>query len=153
MIPTILKVDASNKKEEIELSSTIKYNEEDITIKVKITYENNYNKVTVTNGTRSGMYKENDTVNISANNIDNKVFVKWEVEKGNITIDNINNLNTSFTMKNEEILINAIYRDINACEDPNCVACPEFTNKCMVCVENYALNAELYCVYESHLDD
>lgn len=55
--------------------------------------------VTVNNGTGGAEYEENDTVTITANApaVD-KVFDKWIVNSGSVTLSDINAASTSFTM-------------------------------------------------------
>ena len=66
--------------------------------------------VTVNNGTGSGNYAENTTVNISANAAPSgQVFDKWTVDSGGVTLANANSASTSFTMPAGAVEITASY--------------------------------------------
>ncbi|MGN0312426.1 MAG: hypothetical protein ACI4CC_06585, partial [Lachnospiraceae bacterium] len=71
--------------------------------------------VTVTDGTGSGEYAEGATVTLTANApASGKVFDKWVVESGDITLADANNATTTFTMPASEVSVKATYKDAPA---------------------------------------
>ena len=78
-------------------------------VRVKAVYEDTQYTVSVEHGTGSGHYVKEETVTIQADKIKGKEFDKWEVIKGNITIQD--NEETTFIMPAEDVEIRALYKD------------------------------------------
>lgn len=67
---------------------------------------------TINNGSGSGNYEAGQNVNITANVAPTgKVFDQWEVNSGSVTIGQVGNSSTSFTMPAGAVEITATYRD------------------------------------------
>ena len=68
--------------------------------------------VTVNGGSGSGNYKKGSVVPVSLTDIpDDKVFTNWNVDEGNVTLNNGAAKSTFFTMPAENVVISAAYRD------------------------------------------
>lgn len=68
--------------------------------------------VTVENGSGGGQYAENDTVTIKANTAPRgKVFDKWIVNSGTVTLVNTNSATTTFAMPKENVTARAVFKD------------------------------------------
>ena len=81
-----------------------------VTVNVKEAAPTTY-KVTVTNGAGSGDYAEGETVTITANAAsDGKVFDKWDVVSGSITLADANSATTTFTMPAGAVSVKATYK-------------------------------------------
>ena len=82
-----------------------------VTVNVKEAAPTTY-EVTVTNGTGGGNYEEGATVTITANAAPaDKVFDKWEVVSGSITLADANSATTTFTMPAGAVSVKATYKD------------------------------------------
>ncbi len=87
-------------------------------IKIKLAekpYENHKivvnSGVAKVNGVTVAEAKKGTTVDISASVIDSKNFLKWKVDKGDVTIENIEQSESSFEMPDEDVEITAYYRN------------------------------------------
>lgn len=69
--------------------------------------------------TGNGLYKSGDTVNLKATAKDGYKFDKWIVISGNITIENINSENTSFTMPDKNVILMANFVSNSGNSDNN----------------------------------
>lgn len=68
--------------------------------------------VKVNGGSGSGNYKKGSVVPISLTNVPNdKVFTHWNVDEGDVTLNNSNAKSTFFTMPSENVVISAAYKD------------------------------------------
>ena len=89
-------------------------------VKVKATYKNapaapTTYAVTVLDGTGGGNYAQNATVTITANAASaGKIFDKWEVLEGNVTLGNTTHSTTTFSMPANAVKVKAVYRDLVA---------------------------------------
>ena len=72
---------------------------------LKLAYE-----VTV-DGNPNGKFVSGTTVNLTAADVDGKVFDKWEVVKGEITLTDATSKSVSFTMPAADVELKAIYKD------------------------------------------
>ena len=71
--------------------------------------------VTVLDGTGGGNYAQNATVTITANAASaGKIFDKWEVLEGNVTLGNTTHSTTTFSMPANAVKVKAVYRDLVA---------------------------------------
>lgn len=106
-IPTVVNADVLTK--EFMVESTIKCDGEIIAIKGKVMYTfENYNQVQV-DGENKGIYKEGETVSITADEKEGYHFTGWTVVKGNVILNNNGNQTTTFVMGNEYVEIVANY--------------------------------------------
>lgn len=58
--------------------------------------------------------KKGTEVTIKAKNLDGKVFDRWEIVSGNVTLKNANKAETTFTMPAESISLKAVYNTIHS---------------------------------------
>lgn len=80
---------------------------------VEATYKNRVYGLTVENGTGSGNYANNTTVNIVANTAPaDMAFDHWEIVTGSGTLADANSATTTFTTTNQPTTLRAVYRDI-----------------------------------------
>ena len=69
-----------------------------------------------------------DTVGISANSAPvGKVFERWEVVEGNVTLTDSTNSTTTFTMPAENVKVEAVYKDVSDDDDNITVPSDLFT--------------------------
>ena len=69
-------------------------------------------QVTVNSGDGDGTYAEGATVNITAATAPSgKVFDKWEVVSGSVTLASVTNATTTFTMPAGAVVVTATYKD------------------------------------------
>lgn len=59
-----------------------------------------------------GGAKKDATVTITANKIENKRFVRWEVKAGGVTLANATATETTFTMGDQDVEIEAVFEDL-----------------------------------------
>ncbi|MGN0107470.1 MAG: chitobiase/beta-hexosaminidase C-terminal domain-containing protein, partial [Hominilimicola sp.] len=80
-------------------------------VQISVNGETPYS-VTVNDGSGSGNYKKGSVVPVSLTDIPNdKVFTNWNVDEGNVTLNNSAARSTFFTMPAENVVISAAYRD------------------------------------------
>ena len=71
--------------------------------------------VNVNNGTGSGSYAEGTTVTVTANAAPSgKVFDKWIVNPGTVSLSNVSSSTATFTMPDENVEVTATYKDVPA---------------------------------------
>lgn len=68
--------------------------------------------------------KKGTEVTIKAKNLDGKVFDRWEIVSGNVTLKNANKAETTFTMPAESISLKAVYNTIHSIHTTFCTADP-----------------------------
>ena len=77
-------------------------------------YDQNQHQVTINGGSGSGSYLVGETVTLVADEAGTgKEFTGWEVEEGAVSIQNANKQKASFEMPDGELVINAIFKDID----------------------------------------
>lgn len=89
-------------------SSFVMPNEE---VEIKAIFKLKKYDVVIKGGLGSGKYIPNVLVTITANKKDGYIFDKW-LTSSNIVLKDINSLETTFKMINEEVLIEALYKKI-----------------------------------------
>ncbi len=68
--------------------------------------------------------KKGTEVTIKADNLDGKVFDRWEIVSGNVTLKDANKAETTFTMPAESISLEAVYNTIHNIDTTFCTADP-----------------------------
>ena len=68
--------------------------------------------------------KKGTEVAIMADDLDGKVFDRWEIVSGNVTLENANKAKTTFTMPAESISLKAVYNTIHSIHTTFCTADP-----------------------------
>ena len=68
--------------------------------------------------------KKGTEVTIKADDLDGKVFDRWEIVSGNVTLENANKAKTTFTMPAESISLKAVYNTIHNIDTTFCTADP-----------------------------
>ena len=68
--------------------------------------------------------KKGTEVTIKADNLDGKVFDRWEIVSGNVTLKDANKAETTFTMPAESISLEAVYNTIHSIHTTFCTADP-----------------------------
>ena len=68
--------------------------------------------------------KKGTEVAIMADDLDGKVFDRWEIVSGNVTLENANKAKTTFTMPAESISLKAVYNTIHSIRTTFCTADP-----------------------------
>ena len=68
--------------------------------------------------------KKGTEVTIKAENLDGKVFDHWEIVSGNVTLEDANKAETTFTMPAESISLEAVYNTIHSIRATFCTADP-----------------------------
>ncbi len=68
--------------------------------------------------------KKGTEVTIKADDLDGKVFDRWEIVSGNVTLENANKAKTTFTMPAESISLKAVYNTIHSIHTTFCTADP-----------------------------
>ena len=68
--------------------------------------------------------KKGTEVTIKAENLDGKVFDHWEIVSGNVTLENADKADTTFTMPAESISLKAVYNTIHSIRTTFCTADP-----------------------------
>jgi hypothetical protein len=72
-----------------------------------------YNPVTVTDGSGSDSYLKGAIVNITANEApEGKLFDKWIVTSGDVTLADANSESTTFEMSGSPVTVTAMYRNV-----------------------------------------
>ncbi len=68
--------------------------------------------------------KKDTEVTIKADNLDGKVFDHWEIVSGNVTLEDVDKAETTFTMPAESISLKAVYNTIHSIHTTFCTADP-----------------------------
>lgn len=68
--------------------------------------------------------KKGTEVAIKADDLDGKVFDHWEIVSGNVTLENADKADTTFTMPAESISLKAVYNTIHSIRTTFCTADP-----------------------------
>ena len=68
--------------------------------------------------------KKGTEVTIKADDLDGKVFDHWEIVSGNVTLENADKADTTFTMPAESISLKAVYNTIHSIRTTFCTADP-----------------------------
>ena len=68
--------------------------------------------------------KKDTEVTIKADNLDGKVFDHWEIVSGNVTLEDADKAETTFTMPAESISLKAVYNTIHSIHTTFCTADP-----------------------------
>ena len=68
--------------------------------------------------------KKGTEVAIKADDLDGKVFDRWEIVSGNVTLEDANKAETTFTMPAESISLRAVYNTIHSIHTTFCTADP-----------------------------
>ena len=68
--------------------------------------------------------KKGTEVAIEADDLDGKVFDRWEIVSGNVTLEDANKAETTFTMPAESISLRAVYNTIHSIHTTFCTADP-----------------------------
>ena len=68
--------------------------------------------------------KKGTEVTIKADDLNGKVFDRWEIVSGNVTLKNANKAETTFTMPAESISLKAVYNTIHSIHTTFCTADP-----------------------------
>ena len=68
--------------------------------------------------------KKGTEVTIKAENLDGKVFDRWEIVSGNVTLKDADKAETTFTMPAEPISLKAVYNTIHSIHTTFCTADP-----------------------------
>ena len=68
--------------------------------------------------------KKGTEVTIKAENLDGKVFDRWKIVSGNVTLENADKAETTFTMPAESISLEAVYNTIHSIHTTFCTADP-----------------------------
>lgn len=68
--------------------------------------------------------KKDTEVTIKADDLDGKVFDHWEIVSGNVTLENADKADTTFTMPAESISLKAVYNTIHSIRTTFCTADP-----------------------------
>ena len=68
--------------------------------------------------------KKGTEVTIKAENLDGKVFDRWEIVSGNVTLKDADKAETTFTMPAESISLKAVYNTIHSIHTTFCTADP-----------------------------
>ena len=68
--------------------------------------------------------KKGTEVAIKADDLDGKVFDRWEIVSGNVTLEGANKAETTFTMPAESISLKAVYNTIHNIDTTFCTADP-----------------------------
>ena len=68
--------------------------------------------------------KKGTEVAIMADDLDGKVFDRWEIVSGNVTLEDANKAETTFTMPAESISLRAVYNTIHSIHTTFCTADP-----------------------------
>ena len=68
--------------------------------------------------------KKGTEVTIKADDLDGKVFDRWEIVSGNVTLEDANKAETTFTMPAESISLRAVYNTIHNIDTTFCTADP-----------------------------
>ena len=68
--------------------------------------------------------KKGTEVTIKAENLDGKVFDHWKIVSGNVTLEDANKAETTFTMPAESISLKAVYNTIHSIHTTFCTADP-----------------------------
>ena len=68
--------------------------------------------------------KKGTEVTIKAENLDGKVFDHWEIVSGNVTLEDADKAETTFTMPAESISLKAVYNTIHSIHTTFCTADP-----------------------------
>ena len=68
--------------------------------------------------------KKGTEVTIKADDLDGKVFDRWEIVSGNVTLKNADKAETTFTMPAESISLKAVYNTIHSIHTTFCTADP-----------------------------
>ena len=68
--------------------------------------------------------KKGTEVTIKAENLDGEVFDHWEIVSDNVTLENANKAETTFTMPAESISLKAVYNTIHSIHTTFCTADP-----------------------------
>ena len=68
--------------------------------------------------------KKGTEVAIKADDLDGKVFDRWEIVSGNVTLEDANKAETTFTMPAESISLKAVYNTIHSIHTTFCTADP-----------------------------
>ena len=68
--------------------------------------------------------KKGTEVTIKADDLNGKVFDRWEIVSGNVTLKNANKAETTFTMPAESISLEAVYNTIHNIDTTFCTADP-----------------------------
>lgn len=68
--------------------------------------------------------KKDTEVAIKADNLDGKVFDHWEIVSGNVTLEDADKAETTFTMPAESISLKAVYNTIHSIHTTFCTADP-----------------------------
>lgn len=154
-IASVVKAESTTK--EFTIEGTIKYDGEDIVIKGKVTY--NYEANTYTIEAISG---DNGDIspkgNIKVGYGENQEFVITADEDyyiDEVIVDGINK-GAIESYKFENITSNhkieVSFAKSAVCNDANCVSCPEKTNVCTECAENYELNSAGICEFKYYTE-
>lgn len=87
---------------------------EDTEVKLTAQYETiPSHTVTVVNGTGDGTYREGQTVTIKANpSAEGQMFSHWEITAGNAVLADITDAETTFSMPEKDITVEACYKEI-----------------------------------------
>lgn len=68
--------------------------------------------------------KKDTEVTIKADDLDGKVFDHWEIVSGNVTLEDVDKAETTFTMPAESISLKAVYNTIHSIHTTFCTADP-----------------------------
>ena len=82
-------------------------------VTVEAVYKDKFFKLNVVNGTGSGTYEENEVVSIKADAAPaGEEFDRWMITSGTAVLDNYRSPNTTITIKDSNVVIEALYKKI-----------------------------------------
>ena len=112
-----------------------------ITLSETAYFKNEIHSVTVTNGTadKTADLLKGDVVTITATVAENTTFEKWEVVKGNVTLEDATKTTTTFVITDSDVEVKAVLSCVHSYVDGVCKFCKDKVEAVTPVVEKEAV--------------